>query len=48
MAAEWSDLVRACLNDENSGGSRAGLFTLQIIRSLAVLANRLEEVAWNC
>jgi hypothetical protein len=47
-AVEWCDLVRACLNEENSGGNRADIFTPQVTRSLSVLAGRLDEVAWNC
>jgi hypothetical protein len=47
VAAEWCDHVRATLHDENTA-SRGGAFTPQVIRALAGLAGRLDEVAWNC
>lgn len=47
-AAEWRDLVRATLHNENSAGIRTRLFTPHVIHALAALANRLDEVAWNC
>ncbi len=48
-AEDWCDLVRASLHDDNSSaGFRAELFTSQVIRTVAALAERLDEVAWNC
>lgn len=47
-AAEWSNLVRASLHEDNWSGIRTQLFTPPVIRALAVLAGRLDEVAWNC
>jgi hypothetical protein len=46
-AAEWCNLVRASLHDDASG-TQARHFTPQVIHSLAALASRLDEVAWNC